>query len=123
MITGIVNAALEATLPLRVQDASGRTQQIDAVIDTGFNGFLTLPPTRIASLGLPWLCRQQGLLADGSVQVFDVFMATMIWDGQARAVEVESIDAAPLAGMELLHKHDLRIQVIAGGDVTIAALP
>lgn len=123
MITGIVNSVLEATLALLVHDASGRTQRIEAVIDTGFNGFLTLPSTRIASLGLSWLCRQEGLLADGSVQVFDVFMATVIWDGKARAVEVESVDATPLAGMELLRKHDLRIQVIDGGGVTILALP
>lgn len=123
MITGVVNPALEAILPLLVQDAGGRTQPVEVVIDTGFNGFLTLPPALIASLRLSWLCRQQGLLADGSVQVFDVFTATVIWDGQPRTVEVESVDAAPLIGMALLHNHDLRIQILRGGAVTIAALP
>jgi len=43
------------------------------VIDTGFNGSFTLPPGLIASLGLPWLCQQQGILADGNVQIFDVY--------------------------------------------------
>jgi predicted aspartyl protease len=67
MITGVVNPALEAIIPLLVQDATGGTRQIEVVIDTGFNGSLTLPTALVASLGLPWLCRQQGLLADGSV--------------------------------------------------------
>lgn len=123
MSTGIVNSSLEATIPLPIQDAGGQTQQIEVVIDTGFNGFLTLPPARIASLGLSWLCCQQGILADGSVQVFDVYTANVIWDGKPRTVEVESVDAAPLVGMALLHKHDLRVQVVHGGPVTIAALP
>ncbi len=45
---------------------------MEAIIDTGFNGFLTLPPALVAALGLPWLCRQQGQLADGSVNGFGV---------------------------------------------------
>ena len=43
MITGIVNAALEATLPLQVYGPSGSTTQT-TVIDTGYNGPLSLPP-------------------------------------------------------------------------------
>lgn len=123
MITGVVNSSLEAILPLLLQDMSGQTHQMDVVIDTGFNGFLTLPTGTIASLGLTWLYRHQGLLADGSVQVFDVFRAGVVWEGKTRTVEVESVDAVPLAGMELLRKHDLRIQVLDGGCVEIESLP
>jgi clan AA aspartic protease len=91
--------------------------------DTGFTGFLTLPAVLIAALGLPWLCRQPGILADGSVDVFDVYTATVLWDGQSRTVEVEAADAEPLVGMSLLDYHSLRIDVLAGGVVTIMALP
>jgi len=123
MITGIVNSALEATITLRGQDLTGQTQPIDAVIDTGFNGFLTLPPARLASLGATWLYRGQAVLADGSVQTFDVYTVMVIWDGQPRRVEVDSVDAAPLAGMALLHKHDLRIEIVPGGIVLITPRP
>ncbi len=42
MMQGVVNRRCEATLPLVVGNAIGQRQVIDAVIDTGFNGFLTL---------------------------------------------------------------------------------
>lgn len=52
MIHGAVNAALEAVVPLTVQGAAGRAHEIEAVIDTGFSGFLTLPSALVAVLGL-----------------------------------------------------------------------
>lgn len=39
MIQGIVNARREAILPLVVGNSDGQRQLIDAVIDTGFNGW------------------------------------------------------------------------------------
>jgi clan AA aspartic protease len=96
---------------------------VETVVDTGFNGYLTLPPALIGVLGLPWLCRQQGQLADGSLLPFDVYVATVDWHGQPRAVEVEAADAQPLLGMALLQGSELRIQVMPGGAVTITPLP
>ena len=43
MMTGVVNAALEASLRLSVEDTRGHVHQVEAILDTGFNGFLTLP--------------------------------------------------------------------------------
>lgn len=123
MITGTVNSSLEATVALFLQDANGQTQPIDVTLDTGFNGFLTLPSARIASLGARWLCREQATLADGSFEWFDVYEVTIIWDGQLRTIEVESADATPLLGMALLHKNEVRIEVVAGGTVSLTPLP
>ena len=122
-MTGAVNADLEPLLRLTVHDAGGQPHDVDVVIDTGFNGFLTLPPVLIAALGLPWLCRQQGQLADGSVLTFDVHVATVIWHGRLRSVEVEAADAQPLLGMALMQGSELRIQVVPGGSVTIVESP
>jgi clan AA aspartic protease len=123
MITGNVTADLEAIVPLIVLGASGQQQPLDAVLDTGFSGYLTLPPGLIASLGLAWLGREQGILADGSVELFDVYRAAVLWDGRPRPVEVDAADGSPLLGMALLQGHELRMEVVAGGGVSIVALP
>jgi clan AA aspartic protease len=122
MITGAVNAHREATIRLAISGSGGQQQEIEAIIDTGFTGYLTLPPILVQALGLAWLCRQPGILADGSVEVFDVYIATVLWDGQPRTVEVEAADTEPLVGMSLLDRHSLRIDVLTGGVVTITAL-
>lgn len=123
MIVGVVTADLEATVPLEVLDASGRQHRIEAIVDTGFTGFLTLPSALIGSLGLVWLGREEGVLADGTVRLFDVYEGTVTWDSQWRTVEVEAADTDPLLGVSLLRGHDLRIQVVDGGTVIIMALP
>jgi clan AA aspartic protease len=122
-MTGTVNAALEAVLPLTVSGPSGQSADLEAVIDTGFTAFLTLPPSIVAALGLPWVSTQQVLLADGNVHAFDVFQATVFWDGQPRTVEVEAVDVQPLLGMRMLYRSAFHMDVVNGGAVTINALP
>lgn len=50
MINGSVNPNLEAIVPLVVVGAGSRRQQVDAVVDTGFTGYLTLRPSVVAAL-------------------------------------------------------------------------
>jgi predicted aspartyl protease len=84
---------------------------------------LTLPAAIIASLGITWLGREQGTLAGGSTEFFDVYRAAVLWQGQPRPVEVEATEMAPLLGMALLKGHEVTIQVVDGGGVTISGLP
>ncbi len=123
MITGTVNARPEILIRLAVRDAAGVEQQIDTILDTGFNGALTLPPGLIASIGLTWRSRGNAILADGSVQQFDIYAATVIWDGVPRQILIQAIDTAPLLGMALLVGYDLRVRVAVGGSVRIEAIP
>src|SRR5262249_34832780 len=123
MMTGTVNADLEPLLQLPVRDAGGQPHDVEAVIDTGFNGFLTLPPGLVAALGLTWLCRQEGELADGSIVAFDVYVATVVWHGQPRNVEVEAADAQPLLGTTLMQGSELQLWVVSGGFPVFTKLP
>ncbi len=50
MIHGVVNLRCEATIPLVVGNSNGQRQFVEAAIDTGFSGFLTLPSTIITEL-------------------------------------------------------------------------
>jgi predicted aspartyl protease len=62
------------------------------------------------------------MLRDGQVHVFEVYAATVLWDGQPRVVETDETDTIPLIGMGLLAGYEVRLQVIDGGLVTIEAL-
>ncbi len=121
MIQGRVNQNCEAMLAIVVKNGVS-TQLVDAVIDTGFSGFLTLPFDMISTLGLSWEGRDVATLGDGTSCTFDVYIGLVIWDGEYREVYINESETVPLIGMQLLSGYDLRIQAIEGGDVTIEAL-
>lgn len=121
MITGTVNADYEAIIRLHVQGPTGHTQDFEALIDTGFNGFLTLPPALITALGLTRRSRGRAQLANGREALIDIYGVTVFWDGQPQYVEADAVDTMPLVGMSLLDGYDLHIQVTVGGQVVIQA--
>ena len=109
MITGSVNAYCEAIIRLRIYDLQGQSQEIEVVVDTGFNGALTLPLNVIEALRLPFRRSGRALLADGSESLFDIYEAIVDWDGQRRRISVDAADTDPLLGMALLEGYELRI--------------
>ena len=92
------------------------------IIDTGFDGWLSLPSSLIVLLSLVWRQRGRALLADGRESVFDIYQGTVIWDGQDHRIPVHEAETTPLIGMSLLHGYELTIQTQAGGKVTVRAL-
>jgi clan AA aspartic protease len=122
MMQGVVNRRCEATLRLVVGNTNQQRQVIDAVIDTGFNGFLTLPSSIITALDLPWNASDIVTLGDGSETLFDLYSVTIIWDGQLREIDVAESETDPLIGMSLLYKYGLRIDAVEGGIVRVEAL-
>jgi clan AA aspartic protease len=123
MITGSVTVAREAVISFTVRGPNGQEHEIEAVIDTGFDGSLTLPSALITALGLPWRRRGRALLADGNESVFDIYEATVLWDGTARRVSVDEVDVMPLVGMALLYGYELTMQIVEGGRVLLKPLP
>lgn len=122
MIIGAVNAYREAVVRLVIGNVQGQSQEMDVVVDTGFNGALTLPTGIIGMLGLPFRRTGRALLADGSEVLFDVYEAIVDWDGQARRISVDAAETDPLLGMALLEGYELRVQGRYGGGVSIAPL-
>jgi len=123
MMMGHVNSRREAIIQFAVLGENNQRQAIKAVIDTGYTGFLTLPSAIITTLGLTWYMQEEGILGDGSLCVFNVFEASVIWDGQIKSIEVNESETDPLVGMGLLEGYELNIQGFAGGLVTIKPLP
>ena len=121
MIEGVVNAAYEPVVTLVLRGPFGQTSEVEAVIDTGFTGFLSLPSALVTELELPFLTNESAMLADGSLVRFSVHDAMAFWDGQPRRVYVHLSDTTPLVGMRMLDSHNLNIEVVDGGRVVIEA--
>lgn len=119
MITGVVNAEFEPIIPLSIRRADGTILTQDAIVDTGFNGWLSLPPDLIIQLNLTWKRRGRAILGDGSDCVFDVYEAVVIWDGTLLIIPVDEADSEPLVGMSLMEGYQLTMQVFEGGQVEI----
>jgi clan AA aspartic protease len=103
MMAGGANADREPLIRLVVQSPSGQMHEIEAVIDTGFTDFLTLPHPLVAALELAWLAEGRVTLANGQVDIFDVYAATVVWDGDPIRIMVASADTMPLVGMKLMY--------------------
>ena len=95
---------------------------IDCIVDTGFVGYLTLPPAAVRTLNLPFLRWISASLADDSTIHVGVHVATILWDGEAHEVEVLATGARPLLGTLLLEGHELNVQFTEGGRVSVEPL-
>jgi clan AA aspartic protease len=122
VIVGEVTPENEAVIPLAIEAVSGTYVTLDAVVDTGFSDYLTLPPDLIGALGLPFREVAEFSLADGTAIQLSLFRARVQWGGGFRDVLVAESDGGALVGMALLKGHRLTLEALDGGKVTIEPL-
>ena len=123
MMTGVVNDELEATLRVQVVGPHGRSQDVTVVVDTGYNGAITLPLSVISALSLPRGAAREVTLGDASRKTFDYYTAEIVWDGQPRKVRVLCLDGDPLIGTFLLRNYKLNADFVVNGPVVLTAVP
>ncbi len=75
---------------------------VECVIDTGFEGALTLPERAVDGLALPYLTDLTANLADNTTIRTAVHLATIVWDGVEKEVAVLVLEGRPLLGTALL---------------------
>jgi clan AA aspartic protease len=122
MMFGAVNDHCEAIIKVAVGRIDSPKIAVDAAIDTGFTSFLSLPLSIITELDLTWHYRDVGTLGDGSEIVFELYKASVIWDGQNKLIDVVASEADPLVGMGLLYGFKLQVEAVEGGRVTIEVM-
>ena len=123
MMTGIVTAKREAILRVTVCADNGRTYDYDALIDTGYNGTFTLPPSIIAALGLRWFRYNASMLADGTEITYDVYEGVLLWDGQPTPILIDEMNSDSLIGMSLMAGYELNLPVRNGATFTLRPIP
>lgn len=119
MIAGSVNEFREPIVTMEIHGPTGRSVRVQAIVDTGFNGFVSIPAALAERLSLPRTGATRAELANGEVVAVAVCRATVRWHGHDQRVDVLVSDGGPLIGMHLLAGSRLRIQCDAGGDVEI----
>jgi clan AA aspartic protease len=118
MMNGIVTglqARLEVLLILDNDSMVG----VECVIDTGFEGFLTLPPDMVQNYGLAYLGPIDASLADNSSIVTHVYEGVILWNGMERSIPVLAMGNFPLIGTALLKGSHLSIDFCDEGIVTV----
>jgi clan AA aspartic protease len=122
MIAGIVNEEFEPIISISLYDSEGNIYTQDAIVDTGFNGWRSLPPDLISQLNLQWKRRGRAILGDGSECVFNVYEAVLVWDGNLLTIPIDEADSEPLVGISLMEGYQLMVQVFEGGRVELSKI-
>ena len=130
MITGKVKARigsdgftyLRPEITISVAGATRVFLNQDAIVDTGFTGWLALPEDTIEELGLTQYGERPANQASG-MGVFAIYGALVSWNGEYRSVLVHRITGDPLIGMALLEGSRLTVDAREDGDVIIEKLP
>ena len=108
--SGRVNSYREALVQVRFQSGAA----IECVVDTGFDGGLTLPRAIVSQIQVPILGELTFEMVGGARMLAEVGLTEIDWLGSLRQVEVivsESDDA--LVGTELLIDSTLVIDYLS----------
>ena len=121
MISGTVTGDREIMIQLDVLAANQSAVSVQAVVDTGFNGFLTLPINVLNALDASSAGTRRAELGDGNLVELDVYVVKVKWHDENRDVLGLQTEATPLVGMSLLWGSRVGFDAQDGGAVTIEA--
>lgn len=122
MLKGRVDDRRRAWITLYVGHGDDTLQPVAAIVDTGFDSYLTMPPGVIRRLGLELDRQTTVILATGVRRRVNVWSGYIRWHDRLRPIEVLEAQGEPLAGMRLLEGSQLTIQARFDGDVEIEEL-
>jgi clan AA aspartic protease len=95
---------------------------VEFVLDTGFNGYLTLPVNAVGAMNLPLFSTTATILADGSQSSIPTHIATIDWHGQELLVPVLAMGGKPLLGTGLLEQCRLVVEFTKDGSIELEKL-
>ena len=81
MIEGIVNNFDEPIINLDIHLSSSTSKKVSAIIDTGFNGYISIPPTLIEKSNWDFLGTEEYELANGDIVEEKVYLGKIVFDG------------------------------------------
>ena len=121
MIVGSVRSGV-ASVPLTIRGPDGHSIYIDAAIDTGFNGQLSLTEECARDLGLVARMATTCEMADGTKVRVELFDTEVEWSDGWRPVVAACLAGGPLVGMGMLEGSRLSMDVVQDGRVDIRSI-
>jgi clan AA aspartic protease len=106
-------------MPIPFRIAGQPDLSVEFQIDTGFSGYLSLPPAAVAALGLPYVEDTRANLANDQSVLIPVHMGTIVWNDTERTVRILATGRRPLLGTALLDGLYLGVDFTEGGEVKI----
>lgn len=92
---------------------------VEFIVDTGFDGDLSLPSTLLGQLDVQPLFLSLRAFGDGSLRECPVYRLDWEWNGEPRTVEILVLEHNPLLGTTLLDGCQLHVEMMEGGEVLI----
>ena len=100
-----------------VFDREGNRHWIRPMLDTGFNGALTLSGETIDALDLEFLIDTRARLADGSEVVVPTYRIQMVWRDEIVEADVYRMESDPLLGMDLIRGVRIEFDAVHLGEI------
>lgn len=122
MILGDVTEDHEVVLVVEGLSAQGSVVPLKVVLDTGFNGYLTLPQDCLTDLDAREVGTRRAALGDGNIIDMSVYLVSLNWHGKEMEVMALEAESAPLAGMSLLWGSRIVFEARVGGTLEIEPL-
>lgn len=117
MILGRVRDSLPR-VTLDLPSAAGSVP-VEFILDTGFEGDLTLPRSVLLRLEVRPLFLSLRSMADGTLRECPVYQLAMEWNEELRDVEILCLEHNPLLGTLLLEGWHVAIDLVEGGEVLL----
>jgi clan AA aspartic protease len=119
MIRGRVTDERAVVIPLGVLDNTGRSWPINAVVDTGFTGDVSLPTSTIRRLSLRPLGQRLFTLANGELSVMNAYSGRVLWHERPHDVVVIQSEDAAMIGINLIWGSRVTLEARTDGNVSI----
>jgi len=108
-----------ATVPVVFRLPGQPDFSLNFVVDTAFNGYLTLPIQAVSAMNLLLHSSAPIKLADGSESLTAIHLATVMWDGVEKIVSVLASGYKPLLGVAMMEGYHLGIDFADNGLVSL----
>ena len=122
---GRIDAATGALYPVvqvELRGRDGRSVFVDAVLDTGFTGTISIPIGVIRELGIVRRRRETFVLADGSTSESSVYDGSVRFAGSWFETDIFSTHYIPTVGMRLLYGANISFDAVPDGDIEYRSL-